>query len=121
MDILQQYIAFSKEADKQFKEKGRTVQALTDAIETCKRKDILREYLQSREKEVVKIMTMLFDQKYVNDIALKESEARGEARGRVEGEYNKSVSTAKNFLAMGFSVEQIAQGTGLSVEEVAAL
>ena len=113
MDILQQYIAFSKEADKQFKEKGRTVQSLTAAIEICKQKDVLREYLQSREKEVVKIMTMLFDQGYVNDIALKESEAIGE--------YNKAVSTAKNFLAMGFPVEQIAQGTGLSVEEVKSL
>ena len=58
MDILQQYIAFSKEADKQFKEKGRTVQSLTAAIEICKRKNVLREYLQSREKDVVKIMTI---------------------------------------------------------------
>ena len=114
MDILQQYIAFSKEADRQFKEKERTVQALTAAIEICKRKNVLREYLQSREKEVVKIMTMLFDQGYVNDIALKEREAIGE--------YNKAISTARNFLAMGLlSVEQIAQGTGLSVEEVKSL
>ena len=58
MDILQQYIAFSKEADRQFKEKGRTVQALTAAIEICKRKNVLREYLQSRENDVVKIMTI---------------------------------------------------------------
>ena len=59
MDILQQYIEFSsKEADKQFKEKGRTVQSLTAAIEICKRKNLLREYLQSREKEVDKIMTI---------------------------------------------------------------
>ena len=116
-DILQQYIAFSKELDEQFKDKGRTVDALTCAIERCKSKNILREYLQTREKEVAKIMTILFDQDYVNEIACKEREARGETRG----EYNKAVSTARNFLAMGFSVEQIAQGTGLSVEEVAAL
>ena len=93
------------------------IEYLTDAIEICKRKDILREYLQSREKEAVKIMTMLFDQGYVNDIALKESEARG----RAEGEYDKAISTARNFLAMGFPVEQIAQGTGLSVEAVKSL
>ena len=35
--------------------------------------------------------------------------------------YNNKIVTARNFLAMGFSVEQIAQGTGLTVEEVAAL
>ena len=126
MDILQQYIAFSRELDRQFAQKGRTVEALKEAIEVCKRKGILREYLTTREKEVIKIMTMLFDQGYVNEIACKESEAKGRAigreEGRVEGAYDKAVSTARNFLAMGLlSVEQIAQGTGLTVEEVAAL
>ena len=52
MNILQQYIAFSKEADRQFKQKGRTVESLTAAIETCKRKDVLREYLETHEKAV---------------------------------------------------------------------
>ena len=117
MDILQQYIAFSRELDRQFAQKGRTIEALKEAIEVCKRRNILREYLETREKEVIRIMTILFDQGYANKIALKESEAIGEARGA----YNKAVSTARNFLAMGFSVEQIAQGTGLTVEEVAAL
>ena len=122
MDILQQYIAFSRETDRQFKEKGRTVEALTCAIKICKCKNILREYLETREKDVIKIMTILFDQGWANEIACKEREAIGEARGEARGEYNKAVSTARNFLAMGvLSVEQIAQGTGLSVEEVAAL
>ena len=118
LDILQQYIAFSQELTRQIKAKGRTVEALRAAIEACKRKNILREYLTVREKEVVKIMTMLFDQGYVTEVALKEREARGEAKGA----YDKAVDTARNFLAMGLlSVEQIAQGTGLTVEEVASL
>ena len=63
-------------------------------------------------------MTMLFDQGYVNEIARKESREEG----REEGAYNTKIATARNFLAMGLlSVEQIAQGTGLTVEEVAAL
>ena len=42
--------------------------------------------------------------------------------GRAEGIYDKAVTTARNFLAMGvLSIEQIAQGTGLSVDEVADL
>ena len=74
----------------------------------------MRDYLAVREKEVAKIMTVLFDQDYVNEIALKES--------REEGAYNNKIATARNFLAMGvLSVQQIAQGTGLTVEEVAAL
>ena len=117
-DILQQYIAFSRELDAQFKDKGRTLEALTAAIERCKSKNILRDYLAVREKEVAKIMTVLFDQDYVNEIARKESEAIGETRG----EYNKAVSTARNLLSMKIlSVQQIAQATNLSVEEVGAL
>ena len=56
LDILQQYIAFSRELDSEVKDKGRTVEALTCAIELCKSKGILKEYLAKREKEVAKIM-----------------------------------------------------------------
>ena len=39
-----------------------------------------------------------------------------------EGERNnKALATVKNFIAMGFPIEQIALGTGLSVEEVKSL
>ena len=64
---------------------------------------------------------MLFDQGYVNEIARKESEARGRAIGREEGAYDKAVSTARNMLRMGFSIEQITQATELPLSEVAAL
>ena len=76
MDILQQYIAFSRELDRQFAQKGRTIEALKAAIEVCKRRNILREYLETREKEVIKIMTILFDQGYANKIARKERQHR---------------------------------------------
>ena len=117
MDILQQYIAFSRELNRQFAQKGRTIEALKEAIERCKRRNILREYLTTREKEVIKIMTILFDQGYANKIALKESEAIGEARGA----YNTKIATARNMLRMGFSIEQITQATELPLSEVAAL
>ena len=80
MDILQQYIAFSKECDRQFAQKGRTVEALTCAIERCKSKGILREYLEAREKEVIKIMTMLFDQG-----VSKRNRLQGKGRERQRG------------------------------------
>ena len=102
------------------------MESLTAAIEICKRKDVLREYLESREKEVVNIMTMLFDQGYATEVARKEdmaeARAEGKAEGREEGAYNKAVSTAKNLLEMGLlSLEQIAQATKLPLSEVAAL
>ena len=44
------------------------------------------------------------------------------AQGITQGERNKAITTARNFRMMGvLTIEQIALGTGLSVEEVAAL
>ena len=47
--------------------------------------------------------------------------AIGEKRGISLGAYQKAVETAKKFLSMGLSVEQVADGTGLSVEEIEKL
>ena len=38
--------------------------------------------------------------------------------GITQGAYEKAIETAKKFLAMGISIEQVAQGTGLSVEAI---
>ncbi len=43
---------------------------------------------------------------------------KGEAVGLVKGKLVALVQSAKNFLAMGLSLEQVSQGTGLSVEEI---
>ena len=48
-------------------------------------------------------------------------EKLGEERGISLGAYQKAVETAKKFLSMGLSVEQVADGTGLSVEEIEKL
>ena len=45
----------------------------------------------------------------------------GLSQGITQGEYKKAVETAKKFLAMGLSVEQVATGTGLSPEEIEKL
>ena len=45
----------------------------------------------------------------------------GERIGIEKGAKQKAIETAENFLEMGLSVEQVAQGTGLSVEEVESL
>ena len=47
--------------------------------------------------------------------------AEGLAEGEKKGEHKKAIETARNFLKMGLSIEQVAQGTGLSVEEIKKL
>ena len=41
--------------------------------------------------------------------------------GLSQGAQQKAVETARRFLAMGLSVEQVASGTGLSPEEIEKL
>ena len=46
---------------------------------------------------------------------------QGLAQGFSEGSRQKAIETAKNLLALGLSVEDIAQATGLSKEEVESI
>ena len=48
----------------------------------------------------------------------EESLAEGEAKGRVEGKTEEKLATAKRLLSMGLSVQDVAKGTSLSVEQV---
>ena len=64
-DIINQYLTFTKVHDEQVKLHGRTRKAVQEAIRICKDQDILREYLESRESEVVDIMMQLYDQEEI--------------------------------------------------------
>ena len=46
----------------QVKEHGRTRKAVIGTIRICKNENLLKEYLESREKEVVDMMMTLFDE-----------------------------------------------------------
>ncbi len=49
---------------------------------------------------------------------LKRGRAEGLSQGREEGSHSAKLETARNFLRMGFPAEKVAEGTGLSVEEI---
>ena len=74
-------------------------------------------------------MTLAYNMAVAVDEARNEGIAIGEERGRSEGislgitqgEHKKAIETAKKFLAMGLSMEQVADGTGLSIEEIEKL
>ncbi|WP_294431579.1 hypothetical protein, partial [uncultured Treponema sp.] len=59
-------------------------------------------------------------ERFVHDCISREKYAfnNGHAAGLAEGERKKALETARRFLQMGLPVEQIAQGVGLSVEEI---
>ena len=64
-DIINQYITFTKVLNEQVKKYGRNRKAVKEAIHICKDKNILREYLEKRESEVVDIMMQLYDQEEI--------------------------------------------------------
>ena len=82
-NIIGQYIIFCKVYNEQRNKYGQTKKAVTETIRICKNRNVLKEYLESKEQEVVDIMMTLFDDEqvleaYAEDI--KNSEARENAR-----------------------------------------
>ena len=51
----------------------------------------------------------------------REGFEEGLQQGREQGAYEKALETARKFLSMGLSPEQVAQGTGLPLETVLEL
>ena len=99
------------------------------AIQEAVRRNILRDYLERKGGEVLSILMTEYD--YATDMAVlkEESYEDGLFAGREEGisiglergAYEKALETARSFLSMGLEPEQVAQGTGLSLEVILQL
>ena len=84
------------------------------AVEECISNDILREYLKRKTKEVLNMLLAEYD--YETDIAVQRAEEREIAFA--EGAYQNKLETAAAFKRLGVDIAKIAQGTGLSREEI---
>ncbi|MCD7778092.1 MAG: hypothetical protein LUH47_06285 [Clostridiales bacterium] len=119
--IVEQYIIFTKVLDEQVKKFGSARKAVEETIRICKDKDILREFLEEHEKEVVDIMISLYNQEEIYDMFLydikKESRAEGEAKGEVKGKECVALEMLKN--DYDFSV--ISKLTKISLERIKEL
>lgn len=117
-DIINQYVLFTKVCNEQIALYGRTQKSILEAIRICKDRNVLREYLESREKEVVDIMMVLYDNEEIMRSYL-ESE-RHEIR--LEERYEANIETAKRMLLKKkYSLEEIADCAELSLEVVKEL
>lgn len=56
-----------------------------------------------------------------NRISHEEGRKEGIEEGRKEGQAQEKIESAKRYLAMGFSPEQVAQGNGMPLDEVLKL
>ena len=95
------------------------------AVRRALRRGILSEYLSRKGKEVENMFFGEYD--YDLDVAVQreeafeEGEVHGIAVGIAEGERNKAFETARNYLRMGLTAEQVAQGSDIPLADVLQL
>lgn len=113
-DIINQYVIFTKVCNEQMAIHGRTQKAVLETIRICKDRNVLREYLSSKEKEVVDIMMLLYDEEEIMK-SYVESEV-------YEATQKEKIETAKRLLRMNkLSYDEIAIASELTFEEVKKL
>ena len=117
-NIIKQYIVFSKLYAEQRRKFGRTREAIIETIRICKDRDILKEYLESREKEVIDIMLALFDEQEVYETHFRSLEKEFEEKGLEKGIEQGREEIVINAFNNGNSPEQIAVFTGIPLLKV---
>ncbi len=108
-NIIGQYIIFCKVYNEQRKKYGQTKKAVTETIRICKNRNVLKEYLESKEQEVVDIMMTLFDDEQVLEAYAKDIDDNATHREARE--------TAKRMIKKGkMTLEEIADLRELETE-----
>ena len=84
-DIISQYIGFCRIFNEQVALYGRSLNAAKETIRICRDKNLLKEYLSERAKEVEGIMLTLFDQEHVWNVERKNIRAEAFNKGISQG------------------------------------
>ncbi len=113
--IIGQYIIFCKVYNEQRKKYGQTKKAVTETIRICKDRNVLKDYLENKEQEVVDIMMTLFDDEQILEAYAKDIDDNATHREAKE--------TAERMIKDGeLSLEKIARYVpALSMEELKEL
>jgi predicted transposase/invertase (TIGR01784 family) len=90
----------------------------TTAINLSIKNGILSDYLKRKSTEIRNMLFGEYD--YDTDIRVQRREAfeDGVEEGISQGAELTKIETAKNFIKLGLSIELIAEGTGLSEENI---
>ena len=86
----------------------------TNAVKICIEKEILKDYLLRKSREVINMLVAEYD--YDTDIAVQRQESL--RIGIQQGAYQKSLETAKLMKLEAFDTNMIAKMTGLSIKEI---
>ena len=108
-DIINQYIVFTRVLAEQIKIHGKTLKAVEETIRICKERNVLKEYLESRESEVMTIMDSLFDQEVIFERYLNEERQTAREEGREEGREEANAEFRKREAELKEEVEKAAK------------
>jgi predicted transposase/invertase (TIGR01784 family) len=92
-----------------------------NAIKYCIDRNILRGFFETISSEVFNMLTDEWDWEEYKAVALEEALEKGLALGVEQGIEQGVEQTARNLLAMGMAVGDIARATDLPVEKICAL
>lgn len=131
--IINQYVIFTKICNKQVAMHGRTREAVLETIRICKDKNVLKEYLENREREVVDIMMTLYDEEeimrsYVRSevqeavqAAVQEAVQEAVQKTVQETQRDERMNTAREMIRDNESIERIMKYSRLSREAILKL
>lgn len=120
MTIYGQYIGFCKVFNEQRKIYQDSIMCAKETIRICIEKGYLVSYLREHEKEVVDMMSELFDEEYQRAAynrasqkdAIEKGRAEGKAEGKAEGRAEERKSLAEKMRADGVDEEFIKKYIG---------
>ena len=112
-DIIYQYVRFTKVYQLQVKFYGRTQKAVLETIRICKNENILKEYLEDHEKEVVDIMMSLFDKEQILTAYIEEERQNAINEGLQKGQKQ----SFQLMLKSGIDETSLASALGMDVSQ----
>jgi predicted transposase/invertase (TIGR01784 family) len=95
--------------------------ALKEAVNWCRRHGYIREFLKEHGSEVVNMLFGEWNLEEVLAVRYEDGWERGLEQGLLQGGQRQQLEIARKLKVMGLPLEQIAAGTGLDADAVAAL
>lgn len=117
-DIISQYVSFTRIYNEQIKLHGRTHEAILETIRICRDRNILKDYLESREQEVVNIMMTLFDEEYILKTYIEQEKRDAAEEAAKQATKKVQKETAQKLYQKGTSVADIADAMSMPEKEV---
>lgn len=100
-----QNILLDQSYNEQIKLHGRTREAVLETIRICRNSNILKDYLESREQEVVNIMMTLFDEEYILKTYIEQEKRDAAEKAAKQATQKVKRETAQKLYQKGTSLQ----------------